>query len=79
MCKALEQIKQWAFEEGEQTGFAKGEQKGFAKGEQKGKLDGIQATVSILKGLQLDMELIQEKLMAAYSLTADEAQKYIQG
>ena len=63
MCKALEQIKQWAFEEG------------FAKGKQ----DGIQATVSILKGLQLDTELIQEKLMAAYSLTADEAQKYIQG
>ena len=61
MCKALEQIKQWAFEEGEQQG----------------KQDGIQATVSILKELQLDTELIQEKLMAAYSLTADEARKYL--
>ncbi len=73
MCKALEQIKQWSFEEGEQTGFAKGEQTGFAKGEQ----TGIQKAVSILKELQLDMGVIQEKLMTAYSLTADEALKYI--
>ena len=91
MCKALEQIKQWAFEEGFAKGFAKGFEKGFtkefmkgfeqgfAKEAQQGKQDGIQATVSILKGLRLDTELIQEKLMAAYSLTADEVQKYIQG
>ena len=89
MCKALEQIKQWSFEEGEQTGFAKGERTGFAKGEQtgfakgeqtgfaKGERTGIQKAVSILKELQLDMGVIQEKLMTAYSLTADEALKYI--
>lgn len=65
MCKALEQIKQWSFEEGEQTGFVKGER------------TGIQKAVSILKELHLDMGVIQEKLMTAYSLTADEALKYI--
>ncbi|MCQ2403604.1 MAG: hypothetical protein MJ202_07770, partial [Lentisphaeria bacterium] len=65
------------FTKGEQSGFTKGEQSGFTKGEQSGFAEGIRKAVLILKGLQLDMAQIQEKLMEAYALTADEARKYL--
>ena len=69
MCKGEKQLLQRAFTKGEQSGFTKGEQSGFA--------EGIRKAVLILKGLQLDMAQIQEKLMEAYALTADEARKYL--
>ena len=69
MCKGEKQLLQKAFTKGEQSGFTKGEQSGFA--------EGIRKAVLILKGLQLDMAQIQEKLMEAYALTADEARKYL--
>ena len=61
MCKGEKQLLQRAFTKGEQSGFA----------------EGIRKAVLILKGLQLDMAQIQEKLMEAYPLTADEARKYL--
>ena len=69
MCKGEKQLLQRAFTKGEQSGFTKGEQSGFT--------EGIRKAVLILKGLQLDMAQIQEKLMEAYALTADEARKYL--
>ena len=77
MCKGEKQLLQRAFTKGEQSGFTKGEQSGFTKGEQSGFAEGIRKAVLILKGLQLDMAQIQEKLMEAYALTADEARKYL--
>ena len=79
MCKAIRQIKQSAYAEGKQSGFAEGKQSGFAEGKQSGFAEGIRKTVSILKSLQVGMEQIQAKLMEEYSLTADEASKYLLG
>ena len=79
MCKAIRQIKQSAYAEGKQSGFAEGKQSGFAEGKQSGFAEGIRKTVSILKSLQVSVEQIHQKLMEEYSLTADEASKYLLG
>ena len=71
--------KQSGFAEGKQSGFAEGKQSGFAEGKQSGFAEGIRKTVSILKSLQVSVEQIQQKLMEEYSLTADEASKYLLG
>ena len=77
MCKAQEQLKQMAFAEGKKQGEIQGEKRGEKRGEKKGLAQGILGTVTALKEVQLTAEQIQEKLMKIYSLTADEALKYI--
>ena len=79
MCKGIDDMLSDAFSEGKQSGFQEGKQSGFQEGEAMGRQTGIQKTVAILKELQLTAEQMKEKLMEAFSLTDEEAMKYILG